>query len=77
MLVEVTKRYITIKAHIHGAPQEYDFKLKQFSLLVKPGSENVTIKAQIDGLIEQAQSVSKVFLLLLLDSFSATILGKR
>lgn len=44
--MEVTNKYVAIKANIDGAPQESDFELKNgsFSLLVKPGSKDVIIK---------------------------------
>ncbi|KAJ0495930.1 putative oxidoreductase [Helianthus annuus] len=44
--MEVTNKFITIKATIDGEPQESDFELKiePFSLSVKPGSNDVIIK---------------------------------
>ncbi|KAM0003899.1 putative oxidoreductase [Helianthus debilis subsp. tardiflorus] len=44
--MEVTNKFITIKATIYGEPQESDFELKiePFSLSVKVGSNDVIIK---------------------------------
>ena len=44
--MEVTNKYIAIKAQVDGAPQESDFEVKteSISLLVKPGSKDIIIK---------------------------------
>nr|GEZ01754.1 hypothetical protein [Tanacetum cinerariifolium] len=44
--MEVTNKYIAIKAQVDGAPQESDFDVKteSISLLVKPGSKDIIIK---------------------------------
>ncbi|CAK9177194.1 unnamed protein product [Ilex paraguariensis] len=44
--MEVTTKYITIKNHIDGTPQESDFHVKTavLSLAVEPGSNNVIVK---------------------------------
>ncbi|GJZ08060.1 NADP(+)-dependent 2-alkenal reductase-like protein [Tanacetum coccineum] len=44
--MELTNKYIAIKAQIDGAPQESDFEVKteSISLLVKPGSKDIIIK---------------------------------
>nr|XP_043628270.1 2-alkenal reductase (NADP(+)-dependent)-like [Erigeron canadensis] len=43
---EVTNKYIAIKAKVDGIPKESDFEVKteQFSLSVKPGSNDIIIK---------------------------------
>lgn len=45
--MEVTNKYITIKAHINGAPHESDFELKTETLpiSVEPGSNDVVVKS--------------------------------
>ena len=44
--METTNKYITIKAHIDGAPKESEFELRSepFCPLVKPGTKDVIIK---------------------------------
>ena len=44
--MEVINRYVTIKAHIDGEPQDSDFELKvaALRLRVEPGSDVVIVK---------------------------------
>ncbi|XP_057967226.1 2-alkenal reductase (NADP(+)-dependent)-like isoform X2 [Malania oleifera] len=44
--MEVTNRYITIKTHIEGAPEEANFELRAeaISLLIEPNSNDVIVK---------------------------------
>ncbi|KAH7850523.1 hypothetical protein Vadar_034315 [Vaccinium darrowii] len=45
--MEVINKYVTIKCHINGAPNESDFEIKTetFSLSVESGSNNVVVKS--------------------------------
>lgn len=44
--MEVTNKYVAIKAQVDGAPEEsgFEFKTEPFSLTVKPGSKDIIIK---------------------------------
>lgn len=44
--MEVTNRYIVIKHHIDGTPQESDFELKtqSLSLSIEPGKKDVIVR---------------------------------
>lgn len=44
--MEVTNKFVTLKAHIDGAPQESDFELKSEALVlsVVSGSKDVLVK---------------------------------
>lgn len=44
--MEVTNKYISIKAQIDGSPEEshFEFKTEPLSLSVKPGSKDIIIK---------------------------------
>ncbi|KAG5564483.1 hypothetical protein RHGRI_000610 [Rhododendron griersonianum] len=45
--MEVMNKYITIKAHINGAPHESDFELKTetFPISVESGSNDVVVRS--------------------------------